>query len=247
MKKFKKLRILIVDDTPENINAAQIASKNFPQHEFVFMTSAEKAFGQIENFDAIVTDLFFKEDPSGELKIAYDVYTDEVHDSTRINELRARAGSYVDIKGLEETVDLLKNGIPAMAIRNTLAGSGRFTEERIFDEISKLQKEFPFGGALMIRAKELGKSHCLVTSIHRHAGSFNDAATSIHGVILLIPLMNKKITTVEQTVYDGQDCLTYMGSDEICKFDTKIEGSWKRTGKTDPKVWNEAIHRVLAQ
>lgn len=244
---MKKLRILVVDDTQENINAAKIASKNFPQHEFVFITSAEKAFGQIEDFDAVVTDLFFKEDPNGELKIAYDAYTSEVDDSKRINELRARAGSYVDIRGLEETVDLLKNGIPAMAIRNTLTLSGRFTEEKISDEISKLQKEFPLGGALMIRAKELGKSHCLVTSIHRHAGSFSDAATSIHGVILLIPLMDKNIATVEQIVYDGQDCLTYMGSDQIEKFDVKIEGSWKRTGKTDLGVWSEAIRRVLAQ
>jgi CheY-like chemotaxis protein len=64
---MKTLKVLVVDDNQANIEAAKLASKNFPQHEFLFATSANEAFKQIGNFDAVITDLFFPEKPCEEI------------------------------------------------------------------------------------------------------------------------------------------------------------------------------------
>jgi len=91
---MKTLRILVVDDTIANIEAAQIASKEFPQHEFVFMTSANEAYKQIDNFDAIITDLFFPEEPREMLDI-YEKVENFLIKDVSLSERLSRNLSYV--------------------------------------------------------------------------------------------------------------------------------------------------------
>jgi hypothetical protein len=89
--------------------------------------------------------------------------------------------------------------------------------------------EFPYGGVIMLKAKTLGKKCVLITNLHRHSTSFTDAATSVDGFMLLLPLIEAGIVTAEQVSLGEADC--YMS-------DAK---------KEDPNCYRIAISRLLKQ
>lgn len=164
---MKTLRILVVDDTIANIEAAQIASKEFPQHEFVFMTSANEAYKQIDNFDAIITDLFFPEEPREML----DIYEKMQSVFTEDNE---------SVKKLIEVENFLIKDVSL--------------SERLSRNLSYVKNGskhgFPLGLAIMAKAK--GKRKCLISSI---GGTHNNHG-GVDGVIILLCLVDLGILPV---------------------------------------------------
>ena len=167
---MKKLKILVVDDTQENINAAQIASKNFPQHEFVFMTSAEKAFDQIDDFDAIITDLFFPESPSGRMTKLYQemqsVFSEDNKSWKRLAEVETFLFREITPgERLEKNLSYVRDGS---------------------------KHGFPLGLPIMIQANQQYKKTCLVSSI---GGGHNNHG-GVDGVIILLPLVDRGILSV---------------------------------------------------
>ena len=53
------MKLIIVDDTVENLTAAKKAANDFPEHEFVFTNSAAEAIKMLPSADGVITDLFF--------------------------------------------------------------------------------------------------------------------------------------------------------------------------------------------
>lgn len=234
-------KILITDDTTANLEAAKQAALQFPGLEFVFTNSANEAFEMLPNVDAVITDLFFAENATGDLASAYQSYIDQVKPELLLS--HERLADYT--KKMEINLEIMQTGNPKRFIEKNPIGDPERHAKRL-QKLSELSNEFPFGGTIMVSAKQKGKSLCLVSNVHRHAGSYSDSASSAAAVVLLAPLLGD-ILTADQLLYDGKNSLTYMGGDEIEKYDEKIGDTWDKTGKTDPKVWAEAIRRVLAQ
>ncbi len=237
------MKILIVDDTTANLEAAKQASFQFPEHEFVFTNSANEAFQMLPEIDAVITDLFFKEQATGELALEYQSYIQQVTPEALLSYKELAEYS----ERMEASLEVLRTGTPIEAIKETFLDEDPKTFQEVMDKALKLPQEFPLGGTIMVSAKKQGKLLCLVSNVHRHAGYYCDSTSSSAAVVLLVPLL-ENILTDDQLLDDGAGSLTYIGESEIGKYDEKIEGSeWKRKGKTDPNVWTEAIHRVLAQ
>lgn len=251
---MQKLVVLIVDDSTENLEAAKQAAENFPEHEFRFTNSAKEAVGAITETDAVITDLFFPDEghaDGGELDWYYSTYRSKMLDNPAFSEV---VRSYYDGKqwkaeeNLDNALALLEDGTIRRAVEGLVQLYDRRARlDQYFKKYADEYRErlrnlpasqFPYGGALILRAKELGKRHCLVSDIHRHAGDYKDAPSAIDGMVLLLPLMGEGIISVEQVKYDGRESLTYLGSDEV---------HHTGKGKNDPVVWTEAIRRTLAQ
>lgn len=69
-------------------------------------------------------------------------------------------------------------------------------------ETGKAEPEFAYGGPLMLEANRLRKPSVLVTSLHRHASDGSSVATSIDGVIALLPLIESRVITYKGAVDD---------------------------------------------
>lgn len=247
------MRILIVDDSKENLEAAKQATANFPEHEFHLTNSAKEAIAALAETDAVITDLFFPDEghkDGGELDEYYGIYRRkmDISTSSAFGEVKR---SYYDRVGrnalecLNDTEDFLEDG----TIRSAVERLVRHFENRGNKEYAEQYREvlqnlpvprFPYGGALMLRAKELDKRLCLVSDIHRHAGGYTDAPSALEGMLILLPLMARDIgiLSVAEVEYDGAGSKTYLGSDEIRRAGK---------GKTDSATWTEAIRRILAQ
>lgn len=253
------MKILIADDATANMEAAKQAAAHFPEHEFIFTNSASEAFELLPSVDGVITDLFFKEDLTNSLIEVYETYTKMVQQSPMFSEVieqmyqgdRLRAEQklenvlYFLTKGTTKSVK--SSAVSTRTISDLINSVGDPVEVQYIDENSAVAPEFPFGGLLMLKAKELGKFHCLVSNIHRHAGSYSDTASSLDAMVLLMPLMEKDVVTPKQTLFDGEDSLTYIGGDEINKI-VKTNGDYPDgTGKEHSYVWIEGIRRVLAQ
>ena len=162
------MKILVVDDTQANIEAAKIASKEFSQHEFVFMTSANEAFEQIEYFDAVITDLFFPEKPGDSMSTIYKEMQEEYsEDNLNYDKLIRESRHLFSNEKLQKNIDIVKNGLHQdLNSRNALK-----------------EPEFPLGLAIFISAVKNKKHRCLVSSIHSHGIADGD--------IILLPLMSQ--------------------------------------------------------
>lgn len=245
------MKILVVEDNEKNMAAAKAVAGEFSEHEFRFTNSAKEASEILDGFDAVITDLFFPNEGHGDggmLGAAYALYQSMVAiESPAFEQVvwsyyrgeRGRAN-----EELANAIAFMEDGTIRRAVARLISlweGWGKSEEE-----ISKYSKvlenlpvsQYPYGGALMLQAEGSSKRHCLVSDIHRHAGDYKDAPGAIDGMVLLLPLMEADIISVEQARLDGRDSLTYLGCDEIRRFG-KV--------KTDPAVWAEAIRRVLAQ
>lgn len=164
---MEKIKILVVDDTKANIEAAKVASKEFPQHEFAFMTSANEAFEKIENFDAVITDLFFPEKPGNSMSVIYKEMQKEYSEDNFIyDRLIAGARHLFSSKRLQKNIEIVKNGLH------------QDLESR--EELN--EPEFPLGLAIFISAVKNANRRCLVSGIHCHGVADGD--------IILLPLMS---------------------------------------------------------
>lgn len=248
------MRILIVDDTKENLEAAKQASVNFPEHEFLFTNSAEEATMELAETDALITDLFFPDENHKnydcdrmDFILSYNNFYRMLSSMQFTSLFKEVVQKYYNnnlIKAEEkhiEALELASDGTIRNALENLIRDiekQGRDANEWRESLNNLPTPQFPYGGALILRAKEFGKDHCLISDIHRHAGSYKNAPSAIEGMALLLPLMYAGIISVEQAMYDGKDSLTYLGGDEIYRFGK---------GKNDPAVWLEAIRRTTRQ
>jgi hypothetical protein len=250
------MKILVVDDTKENLKTAKLASENFSEHEFTFLSSAKEAASVLSGFDAVITDLFFpreiKRGETSQLKDWYKIYCSNVNKGAIFEQVCEGYSSYKNNRvyadlSLEDTRSFLRNG----TIRKILERMIRESDDPKYLETlrSLPPAQFPYGGAIMLFAKDLGKKLCLVSDIHRHRMRMNDAASSIDAIILLMPLVSAGILTVKQVGKDGthsyddreenwEECPTYMGMDAISHYGKS---------KTEVSVWEEAIKRIVSQ
>lgn len=201
---MKKLRILVVDDTPSNIEAAKVAAQEFPQHEFVFLYSAIEAFNKIKDFDAVITDLFFPEKPEAEIKAAYDKMLPAYSTESRFYQkiIRGHENLFPPEK-FEKNVTIINSGL------NTSLTSYNPLET----------PEFPLALPIIIEAKRQQKRICLVSDIHRHGDA--------DGEIIFLPLMEAYILNEHDVSYDGQGGLTYIGRDRMGNDNKKRPIVWE--------------------
>ena len=256
------MKILIVDDSTGNLAAAKEATKSFDEHEFIFTNSAREAIELLATADGIVTDLFFPPEihaDGGELDLAYAVYRSKTANNpvfdTVVREYY-RGDQWHAEDRLTDALALMGDGTIREVIERLIESFEHRRDHRAAKEYrERLQNlpapQFPYGGALMLRAKELGKRHCLVSNIHRHAGSYTNVANAVDAMVLLLPLMNEGIITVKQATDNGRGSLTYLGSSEIGGA-IEEDGEWRKQhrgacGKEHPAVWIDALNRLLAQ
>lgn len=267
------MKILIVDDTVENLEAAKEAAKTFPEHKFRFMNLAKEAIETLNSVDAIITDLFFpdeghKEDFVDEeglgmlyndyykSMVANPIFNDIVRSYYRGNRQRA------DNNHLN-ALELVSTGSIQYAIEGLISFYQKQKEKgdkyEVRDAIEQINRynnllqnlpapEFPYGAAIMLKAKKHGKRHCLVSNIHCHTGGFKDAASAMDGMLILMPLMEIGVLSIEQARDDGRNSLIYIGESEIHNIyrSLSIKCDYDKP-KTNPVIWEEAIRRVLAQ
>jgi len=213
------MKILIVDDSVGNLEAAKLAAKDFTDHEFVFLNFAKEAMCHLVEVDAIITDLFFPNEihnDEGELSAYYTLFCSKLRDSSAFDDI-----VWIYYKG------------------NRMRAEQKLQRNIAFLE-SGANSQFPYGGSIMLRAKELGKRYCLVSDIHRHVMDSDcvSAPDGIDGMIILLPLIEENIVSAKQVMQDGKDSLTYFGNEQLYDYGR---------GKGDPAIWIEAIRRILAQ
>lgn len=240
-----EMKIIIVDDTQENLDAARIASSKFPDHQFLLVGNASEAAAELANVDGIITDLFFPQEEGYRSDSHYMAYMSRM--TTESPVFKEVVDVYYDgwFRQAEEKLDdvlgLLKDGTIRVAVERLIALFERRGSQSSAQEYRELLKnlpdpQFPYGAGLMLKAKNLGKRCCLVTYLHRHAGGYKDAVGALDGMILLFPLIEAGILTVKQAKHDGYDSLTYLGGASIWSY-----------GKESPYVWAEAIRLLEMQ
>lgn len=258
------MKILVVDDSAENLDAAKLAAKDCSEHEFQFTNSAKEAVALLCEADAIITDLFFPNqghDDGGELDTLYALYRSKMRDNPLFPEVKSSYKDYWnspkarealnDARVVNEYGTLSREVEIILRLIEQRGGEHWRRDADRFRDLTRyhLSPRFPYGGALMLHAKFLGKGHCLISDINRHPIKFykKDASEAVDGMMLLLPinimelllpLIGDGIISIEQARNDGNKSLTYIGSDEVNRIGK---------GKNDPALWAEAIRRTLAQ
>ncbi|MDO8569229.1 MAG: response regulator [bacterium] len=216
------MKILIVDDTQANLEAAKKAAEEFKENEFVFVSTASEALRLMKGFDGLITDLFLPAEEDKDLNLAYFSYLRKVATSDNAHKFTAMAmGASNAGRALGETIEVMRSGI---------------------SERSKTP-QFPYGGVLMLKAKSLDLKHVLISDVHRHGTSHEDQATSVSAMAVLLPIIEEGIFTAKQAAEDGAGSKTYMGMEPLYKAtrDSEIHG------KENPMAWKVAITMVLNQ
>lgn len=274
LSKGKTMNILIIDDNADNLEAAKQATENFSEHTFQFASNAKEALVLISEADAVITDLFFQKenhDDGEELGILYNLYRLKMHHDQTVDMLILNYYSGDRRRAMErfQNVDAVcEEGNSRLVLEKAIEASVGGREAYINWLRESLRNlplpQFPYGGALMLLAKELGKKHCLVSDIHSHTSApHSNPALAIDGIILLIPLIKEGVISYEEGRTDGNLSLTYMGCNEIGKL-SKVKydvaavagtppvyvannGKVYMHGKNNPDIWIEAISRILKQ
>lgn len=239
------MTILIADDAQVNLNAAKQAASQFPEHTFLFTSSAEEAIGLIESVDCVISDLFFEGEIGTSIAKPYAEYVAMIHqDSPLFSEYiknyalghyQAEKVLYAKDK-LQDVLTIMQTG--SLLQLKLIRLKDQYSVEQIHKWYEKFPIEFPLGGVLILKSAELKKHHCLISNIHYHSTNAADNTSAVDGNIVLMPLIEKAILSSDQVKSDGLNCLNYMGKNEI----DSNGGS-----KTVSTVWAEAIRRVLAQ
>lgn len=237
------MRILIVDDNAENLDAAKQAAAGCSEHEFQFVSSAKQALDLFTDSDGIITDLFFPDEGHKDgslLDKRFSAYrrsfqfNDDVEKVyRRYYQGQGRIGDERGDRAVGDLLSLCEDGGYILILRKDPSLYFQSLEDK-----SRLL-EFPYGAAIVLESRAQGKRVCLVSDIHHHAGSITRGiAKYVDGMLLLSPLVAAGIISYENARRDGEEGNTYLGSD----------GIWQAgKGKTDPAVWAEAIKRVLSQ
>lgn len=259
-------RIIVVDDKRENLEAAKQAAKEFPEIEFEFLTSASQGLRRLEDplVDGIITDLFFPPEQDEELLREYGSYIQKVRRSPKFPDIVKEC--YYDQwekanKKVEDLVQVMKEGNSRAPLEREIKRQEAegFNPEPLRTHLANLpeERQFPYGGVLMLRAKALGKRHVLITDLHRHAGEFLDMEDAIDGWFLFLPLMEEEIMTLEEV--DSDRGRAYIGDGELsnvysAEYERIMRGKsemtyemFRKGRKEQPAAWVLAIKKVLAQ
>lgn len=177
--------VLIADDNKANINVAKKAARKYPDHKFVFTTSAANAMKKIKNaeVDAVITDLFF---PRKQLK------NSEIYEQY-INEYNA---------GVEDVIREIPDGM----------GRDSYSERVGHNRFILTESSFAaYGGAIALACIEDDFSFVIISEIHRHRLDYGSPseqglpARVADGVLLLAPLAMRKILTVGDLLNNRHD------------------------------------------
>jgi len=215
-----------------------------------YFNRAGEAIRAMQGFDAVVTDFLFKgEDKDLHSKYLWDyvraIATGKFNSAFGkiLNRYYNDDSTKAQIK-LGETLEALRTGkVSEIALEELIlqySGKGddfhrkqREKFEALLRNLPNIEPEFAYGGPIMLEAAKQGKPSVLITSIHRHAGDFSSVATSIAGVIALLPLIEQGVISVEGAINDR---------------DTKYAGSDEGGGHKDsPEGWKVALAKVIRQ
>lgn len=250
------MKILVVEDKSENLEAAKRAVLQFSEVEFEFLTSASQALGKIGKVDGIITDLFFPQEYDEKLNQEYQFYIERFTNSSTIFQVVVDEFYGNDIsqatERLQEVVQMMREGNIQLSLQRVIerVKSYGYKDEEFLVATESVRKAleaslsnplFPYGAVLMLLAKAAGISHVLITDLHRHANRYQTHSDSIDGMILLLPLIEEGVMTVQQAIVDGDGSTTYVG-----KHGLVCEEPFT-SGKENPKSWVRAIRKVLAQ
>lgn len=238
------MKIIVADDSSKNLEAAKKAAKNFPELEFEFSSSASQALRKLRRADGIITDLFFPPEEDKKLNQEYQLYIERVINSPKFQEVIREYYDHDVQKAKDRLLDVLfvmQTGTIQRSLEQEIKYCKLQNNNKMVQENQKRLKnipppQFPYGGAIMLRAKAAGKCLTLITDLHRHGMSLENSATIIDGMILLLPLIEKGIITIEQARWDGQGSTTYLGREELVGY-----------GKENPESWAMAIRKALLQ
>lgn len=250
------MKIIIVDDSAANLVAAKKASESFPEHQFIFFSQANEVIKALGSADAIITDLFFLDENHGdnkELGEAYGEYVARLQNDETYQKVVEEYYNW-DIARAQEkfecVIGMATDGTRRVDIEQSIEWCKKKGDEsgelrRYQRELKNLPPEqFPYGGAIILEAHKLGKKLCLISDIHRHAGSHRDNASSVDGMMLLLPLISEGVVSIHEATYDGEGSLKYIGNDEMY---AAIGGEVLGILKERSVVWEEAIRRIMAQ
>ncbi len=260
------MKLIIVDDTVGNMDAAKEAAKKFPEHEFVFTSSAHEALGLLPHADGVITDLFFpSEDEAGESEqyVRYVAMMGEAESLPTFGEVVREyyeGSRFKAKKRLEFARSFLSDGTIRSALEDlvvTVRGWG----DDVSSYVNRLENlpapQLPYGTAVMLAAKQYGKKSVMVTDMHRHAGGYSTPSDSFDAMVLLLPLMAEGILTIKDVTWDGAipqydekhsythslGSKSYIASDRI----RKLVGRDSDLRKNSPVVWVEAIQMAIEQ
>lgn len=248
-------KILITDDAIQNLEAAKQASKQFPNFDFVFTQSANEALVLLPSVDAVISDLFFKEEPINDLKLEYDKYVSQVKSNfltvKSLYESHIQNQNFTE-ENLYKNLVILETGTQFSLLQESEPNTDPEVLKKEIEEYCKdfsYEPEFPLGGAIILQAKSAQKAHCLVSNIHCHSKGFEgDRAGAVDAFILLGPLVSSEIITTNQCGSDGRDSLMYIGENEMKIIENPSRSfPFEYLNKTEPKIWINAIERIIKQ
>ena len=238
------MRILIVDSKPYNIEVAKKAAKDFSEIKFEFLSSASQALKEISNTDGIITGFFFPPEPEEKEELAseYHFYINLATNSSLftkvVNECYSGNWEIAKLK-LNEAIQVMKSGTirtPLLRVIGVLEARGDdATDHRhLLDTLPAPQ--FSYGGVIILRAKAEDKKHVLLTNLRIQATTYEDHYTSVDGICMLLPLIEKGIVTIEEVKLGGVRSTTYIGEQELVGMT-----------KQNPNSWTKAIRKLTSQ
>ncbi len=260
------VKLIIVDDTAANLDAAKEAATKFPEHEFVFTSSAHEALGLLPHADGVITDLFFPSEDGAGTNEQYTRYVAMMGEAESLPTFGEVVRDYYEGKRFEAKKRLnfarsfLSDGTIREALEElvaTLKGWGNDVSHYVKQLENLPAPQLPYGTAIMLAAKQFGKKSVLVTDMHRHAGGYSTPSNSFDAMVLLLPLMAEGILTIKDVTWDGAipqydenhsythslGSKFYIASDRI----RKLVGRDSDLSKNSPVVWTEAIQMAIDQ
>lgn len=260
------MKLIIVDDTIENLNAAKEAAGKFHEHEFVFTSSAHEALGLLTHADGVITDLFFPSEDGASTSVQYARYVAMMEEVESLPTFTEVVKDYYNgerfkaKKRLKFARSFLTDGTIRDALEDLVATVRGWGDDvsRYVNRLENLPApQLPYGTAVMLAAKQFGKKSVMVTDMHRHAGGYSTPSDSFDAMVLLLPLMAEGILTVKEVTYDGEipqydekhsythslGSKSYIASDRI----RKLVGRDSELSKNSPAVWVEAIQMAVEQ
>ena len=213
-----KRRILIVDDTPKNIEAAKKAALEFPEVEFIFEHNSQKAFALIldpaNDIHGIISDLLF---PSEEKN---DYFRNEFNDA---NENNLKEIDRLSRHSSEDERNACKKLLPL--------GLGLISEAF-------------YRGKKIVLHTDIHRH--LVTLTEFGKEEMGSMGYLYNGSIILKPLVDGGILKKEDVENDGENSLRYFGGC-LSRTSNPLHGFEGSPPKDNKDRWVEVIKRCLAQ
>ncbi len=235
------MKILVVDDNPKNLDAAREASKEFPAHEFQFVSLASVALKMLPEVDGVITDFFLEPEDDEELNKMYAEYIEKAN-TINLSDCNSEK------KHNETAIHVLKNGnIVSKLSEEELTRRDEWMKGEGGCYLERYESRCGYGGVIMLRQLGRFKRCVLVSQLHSHASWGTDNEHSVWAWYVLSPLTrpyrsgnDEGPLSRKDIEEDGLHGLHYIG-------ENSMPGGFGGKGKTNPVTWVRAIAKLIAQ